>query len=135
MQLVTDPDPSPGTESRGTATRHERKMFPDIILLALAVRMAHLWSIVGTLFPRLAFLFAQSGRHTFWQWTHTILAGDPLGGGSIKFEFEVNLALGAVYGPLILRQGTLLGDWLPPILENLLGLEPEGPSADQSASC
>ncbi len=171
----------------------ERVLLLAILVLSLAVRLAHLVTILGTAYPKFPLVFDQSDMYAFREWAQTILAGDWLGrdtyhpafewmkniapmetwyrwwGGkaifqhaplypylvagllalsrkSLGFVMAVQLVLGAfqpvvvfwlgrrlfdgrvglvaaaltaVYGPFIFHEGTLLRDWLPPILEPL----------------
>jgi len=162
-----------------------------IIVVALALRLAHFWAITGTAYPDLPLVATELDMYATLEWARAILAGDWLGrdtyhpyfqwmrdlapletwyhwwGGKEIFQqapfypywvallwkmsdrsltgvILIQLVLGALqslvlyglgkrlfdarvglvaaaltawYGPFVFHQGTLLRDWIPPILE------------------
>lgn len=187
--------PSGAIKDRPLTRQIEQYLLVGILVLGCLLRLGHLWAIWDTAFLKtpLFLVGANSDQYAFWQWAHTILAGDLLGrntyhpfnswmkaiapletwyrwwGGkqifqqapfypywvaglralswnSLRFVILVQLLVGALqplimfwlakrlfdaraglvaaaltafYGPFIFHQGTLLRDWLPPILEPL----------------
>jgi len=54
----------------------ERLLLIGILAGALAIRLVHFLTIVGTAYPKFPFVFDESDMHTFLEWAQAILAGD-----------------------------------------------------------